>query len=215
MQRERVLGSSTEQRIQEMRALVPYWRWESEDRVHRTLSLTNHPSAVSGSGSGLGSGLPAVSNEYLTFWRHWVVFAERHLVVVFLSVVDIPDLPDSQLPSVLSQPVTRVLPPLTLWRCGSDNIGTAAGSSAGSIASAGTGSGAEGFAVPDSAAGSGVTAVRVSLFTPLKPFSNKYKTKFRNLVPQVRELTCRSHSHPYLLQYLTSALSLPTPPSFP
>ena len=123
-----------------------------------------------------------VSNEYLEFWRGWVGFAHKHLMVVFASVIDPPDTPatlhapgapslsdtaNPPPPSLLTQPVTKVLPPLTLLRCATGSDSTAA------IA----------------AAAAGTITVRVSLPTPLKPFSNKYKTKFRNLIPQVSAAT--------------------------
>ena len=43
VQRERSLGSSTEQRIFEIRALVPHWRWEEKLRTDRTLALPGSP----------------------------------------------------------------------------------------------------------------------------------------------------------------------------
>ena len=118
-----------------------------------------------------------VSNEYFTFWQQWLVFAERTLMVVFSSVIDIPGDPQSPVSvpiattaptptAPLLQPVTKVLRPLTILRLPSVT---------------GTGTGSD----SDSTAAGAIT-VRVSLPTPFFPFSNKFKTKFRNLLPQVR-----------------------------
>ena len=43
VQRERSLGDTTEQRIFEIRALVPHWRWEEKLRTDRTLALPGSP----------------------------------------------------------------------------------------------------------------------------------------------------------------------------
>jgi len=56
VQRERALGTSTEQRIAEMRSLVPYWRWEAKDRAERTTlgaSFSSNAHAPSLSTSGI------------------------------------------------------------------------------------------------------------------------------------------------------------------